>query len=234
MAWRNFHQSNISSRRTKVSRINEVYLIPNLPDTLIFTHAADGRFNIKIYLEQVIAACPNMEWTNLVWNSFTTPRVNAFMWRLYHNALSVDENVQAKAIILASKCVCCGLAHRETVLHLFFESDIAKEVWSHFATKIHKPTRLHSIPQLVMGWLYGVSHRSQLGYSTIAIIFYGLWEIWKERCRIKFEDVHPSIERALRAIYDHIYSVNLFTTRNGNHLTGKLISWRILGSRSRV
>lgn len=29
--------------------------------------------------------------------------------------------------------------------------------------------------------------RAQMGYTTLGIIFFGLWEIWKHRCRLKFD-----------------------------------------------
>lgn len=109
-------------------KIKEVCVSPTSPDKLIFTPSRDGRFNIKAYLGQIIASRPKLNWTNTVWNPFTTHRVNAFMWRLYQGGLPLDVNIQAKGIMLASKCICCVEAKRETLPHLFLESDLAKEV----------------------------------------------------------------------------------------------------------
>lgn len=84
-------------------KIKEVCVLPTSQDKLIFTPSRDGWFNIKAYLGQIIAVRPNQNWTNIVWNPLMTPRVNAFMWRLYQGAFPLDENIQAKGITLASK-----------------------------------------------------------------------------------------------------------------------------------
>lgn len=193
----------------QIYKIKEVCVRPSLPDKLIFTPSRDGRFNTKAYLSQVLAVRPYQTWTNTVWNPFTTARVNAFMWRLYQRALPVDDNIQAKGIILASKCTCCMEAKRETLTHLFLESDLAKEVWLHFSRKLSKPYHASSIDQLIRGWLAGVSRRSQLGYVTLAIMFYGLWEIWKERCSMTYDDTKRSRAQVIHAVYEHVYAMNL-------------------------
>lgn len=88
-------------------KIKEVCVLPTSQDKLIFTPSRDGWFNIKAYLGQIIVVRPNQNWTNIVWNQLMTPRVNAFMWRLYQGAFPLDENIQAKGITLASKWTCC-------------------------------------------------------------------------------------------------------------------------------
>lgn len=147
------------------------------------------------------------------------------MWRLYQRALPVDDNIQAKGVVLSSKCVCCGSPHQESMNHLLVESDLAHEVWGHFGAKLQKYYSYNTISQLVNGWLHGVSRRSQLGYSTIGIVFYGLWEIWKERCTAKYEDGKISTHRVFHAIYEHIYNLNMMHTpkrRPTNWETNKL------------
>lgn len=98
---------------------------------------------------------------------------------------------------------------RKTEQHLFLKSDLAKEVWLYFGCRLHKQFSSHSILHLITGWMHGVSRRSQLGYTTLAIIFYGLWEIWKDRCAIKYEGTRKSTHRILQVIYEHLYNVNL-------------------------
>lgn len=94
---------------------------------------------------------------NLTWRKLA--RVNAFMWRLdmelvhhspsecfnvpsFQQALPVDDIIQVKGVVLASKCVCCVSSHRETVNHLLIESEIAQEVWGHFGNKLQKTVQI--------------------------------------------------------------------------------------------
>lgn len=43
----------------------------------------------------------------------------------------------------------------------------------------------------------------------LAIVFYGLWEIWKERCSMKYENAKRSRPQIIHAIYEHVYKMNL-------------------------
>lgn len=193
----------------QIEKINKVWLDGNLPDTLIFTSSLDGKFRIRTYLNCILEKQPIQPWTITIWNKFTTPRVNAFMWRLVRKALPVDEKIQSKGIMLASKCAYCVAARVETIQHLFFESDLAKKVWRHFSAILHRQVPNQPVLQFLTCWLNGVSRRSQLGYSILAISFYGLWEIWKERCAIKYDCTRKSTQGLLHAIYEHIHNVNL-------------------------
>lgn len=103
-------------------------------------------------------------------------------------------------------------AKKETLPHLFLESELAKEVWQHFSLKLHKPFHYATVEQLLRGWLTGSSRRAQLGYVTLTIIFYGLWEIWKEQCSMKYEDIKRPWSQIIHAIYEHIYTRNLLHT----------------------
>lgn len=89
---------------------------------------------------------------------------------------------------------------------------MAKAVWSHFGAKIHISYRPVSLSQFIMRWLQMSSRRSQLGYSLIVILFYGLWQIWKARCSAKYEEIRWSSCKVKRAIYEHIYNMNLMHT----------------------
>lgn len=84
------------------------------------------------------------------------------------------------------------------------KSEIAHIVWDHFAQKIHKPNLMQSVVQLQKLWSHGVSRRSHLGMTIGAIIFYGMWEIWKTRCTLKFDDGRFDAHDLLRRIYNHI------------------------------
>lgn len=68
--------------------------------------------------------------------------------------------------------------------------------------------RAHSIDQLFKTWLRGVSRRSQLGRTVLAILVYGMWEIWKVRCRMKYEEAYFDGNQLLRRIYEHVYDIN--------------------------
>lgn len=162
--------------------------------------------------EKYIAATresnPEVVWDRVVWNKFTPFRINCFMWRLFQNALPVDANIQTKGIALASRCVCCANPKLETMDHLFINSDIAIQFRKAFAPKLHKCVTVNSVHHLLHSWLHGFSLRAQCGYTTLGIIFFGLWEIWKHRCRLKFEGESFDSSTVICANLHHIQERN--------------------------
>lgn len=139
-----------------------VVLEDNAQDELRCTLTPTGIFSVAEYVKSFRATRPKKEWTDTVWNKFTSFRVNAFSWRVRRGAIPVDKNIQKRG---TSKCVCCSNPRTETLEHLMINSDIARLLWDHFATKLHINLRAQSIDQMYRTWLYGVNRRSQLGMT---------------------------------------------------------------------
>lgn len=87
-------------------------------------------------------------------------------------------------------------------------SDVARAIWDHFALILQKPQRVHSIAHMYRVWLQGGKRRSQMGMTTLALILYGMWEIWKIWCKMKFEDEKFDAHKLLRRIYHHLNDIN--------------------------
>lgn len=119
----------------------------------------------------------------------------------------MDSNIQKRGIPLVSRCVCCNTSKVETLDHLMVKSDITRTLWDQFATKLNKANQVRSIAHLREVWLHEVNRRSQVGLITIAIVFYGIWEIWKIRCRMKFEEERVDLNQLMRRMYNHIHDI---------------------------
>lgn len=159
------------------SRANLVVIDDQAPDELRCTLNAFGKFRVSEYVEKYRVKQLTKEWTGMVWNKFVTYHVQAFVWKVYRGAISVDRNIQRRGIPLTSRHVCCYNPHIETLDHLMVKSDIPHSIWDHFAHKLHKSSHVQSIAHLHKLWLHGVSRRTQMGMTIVAIFFYGMWEI---------------------------------------------------------
>lgn len=121
----------------------------------------------------------------------------------------MDERLQSRGVSLVSKCCCCVTSERETLNHLFIQSDLAKEVWGHLMSYTHVVFTGSTIQNLIYTWLASSSRRSQVGITIIGFIFYGFREIWKERCRIRFEDGTRNSRQLIHKICAQLYVMNL-------------------------
>lgn len=177
----------------------------NTQDEMRCTLNAAGTFRVADYVEEFRDKHHKQAWSDIVWNKTTSFRVNAFVWRVYRGAIAVDNNIQRRGVPFTSRCVCCQNPTIETLDHLLVKSDMAHSVWDHFAQKLHKPSRMRSIAQLHKSWLDGVSRRTQLGMTIMATLFYGMWEIWKTRCTLKYDEGRFEAQALLRRVYNHVY-----------------------------
>lgn len=196
----------------QLERIGLIELEPEEDDIMIFEPSPIGKFSVAQYIGTSSDARNVVSWYSRVRNKYTSYRVNAFMWRVFQNALPVDYNLQRKGIVLASKCVCCSSPAQETLQHLFVDSDLATTVRHYFAAKVHKQAMVHSLQHLFTSWMNGISMRSQMGYTTLGILFYGLWEIWKHRCKLKFEGGAMDPRVVIHATTRHLHDMNIICT----------------------
>lgn len=86
----------------QIERIDLIELDDEMDDRLIFAAFGNGKFSLAEYLAVFEVEATEVIWVRLVWNKFASYRTNAFMWRVFNNALPVDINIQRKKITLAS------------------------------------------------------------------------------------------------------------------------------------
>lgn len=178
-------------------------------DKLMCTLTPSGTFSVPEYVKEFRISGGKKIWSDWVWNTFTSFRTNAFMWKVFRGAIPVDTNIQSRGVPLVSMCICCSHPTAESLEHLLLHSDMARIVWEHFAIKLQKSIHFRSIDHLCRLWLYGSHRRSQLGRSILAIIFFGLWETWKTRCRMKYDEESFNANLLLRRVYTQVYDLNI-------------------------
>lgn len=92
---------------------------------MVFEHTLTGKFSVAKYIVASREGGHEVLWARLVWNRFTPYRVNAFMWRVFRNALAVDSKIKRRGIIFGPKCVCCSSPSQESLQHLLIHSELA-------------------------------------------------------------------------------------------------------------
>ncbi|KAL3655749.1 hypothetical protein CASFOL_000145 [Castilleja foliolosa] len=195
----------------QLNKAKKIVLEENQDDTLVYNSSPSGNFSVKSYIHDNMITRSHPYWANLIWNRTIPARLGAFMWKIMNRAIAVDERIGRKGIHGPFKCNCCKTGNLETINHLFFLSDFAKQIWHHFGGIFGITSVAHSLPQLFHIWTKNISLRSQLGYTTLGTMMYSLWGIWKERCRARFEDIDMNIQRVIKFINSNIQDINLIT-----------------------
>lgn len=136
--------------------ITLVELNPNEKDNLILSIYATGSFSIAKYLAVNRVGFSKVVWNRYVWNCFTPYRANTFNWRVFQNALPVDQNVQHKGIRWRP-CVFAVLPPKSKLVSIYSYTRIWLEVSAHFLRKVNKKVHVHSIEHFIASWMHGVS-----------------------------------------------------------------------------
>lgn len=181
-------------------------------DQLILNHSNNGVFTVKAYIELITTHHSHVVWKNLVWNPNVPFRINAFIWRVVNNAISCDANIKVRGLPLVSKCACCDHSNEETISHLLLQSECAIQVWKDFAQIFGKPFQYQSMTQLFNVWMNGWSLRSQAGKCALQVMCYIVWEIWKSRCKARFENIQMNTRHIIALVIKQVHAIQITQT----------------------
>lgn len=127
-----------------------------------------------------------VHWERL-WSNWLPTKISIHLWKILHNSLPVDSNIQRIGVNLCSACSCCQVTQRESMNHLFLHSDLASNIWSHFSSA-GLPLEGNSITAFIYNAANSAQPKSAYGLLTLAVIGYGCWNIWRARNSMRYEE----------------------------------------------
>lgn len=129
-------------------------------------------------------------WRDL-WKTKTTPKIKHFMWRALSGALAVKQGLRSRGIVLDTTCPQCGTA-AETICHVLFHCETAKEVWA--LSQIPLPPGGFALNSVWLNFyhLLSVCKKSPLDSAAVLSFPWILWQLWKARNTLIFEQTQLS------------------------------------------
>lgn len=97
----------------------------------IWKPAFGGVFSIKTAWNLIRHRGTNVNLLESCWGSRAPTTISLFWWKLMKNWLPVDEVLQSRSIVLASKCYCCN--HKESISHVMLFNKEIENVWKWFS-----------------------------------------------------------------------------------------------------
>ncbi|PRQ22557.1 putative ribonuclease H-like domain, reverse transcriptase zinc-binding domain-containing protein [Rosa chinensis] len=121
-------------------------------------------------------------------------------WRLFHNRIPTDEQLQKRGIPTVSVCQLCSFRFVEDSTHLFVSCSFAQHVWQWLACCFGCSLPSHGTIVDLWNTIKGKTFSPQLKNLWIAGCLYALMAIWKERNKLRFDNKIPSLLRVFRSI----------------------------------
>lgn len=166
------------------------------PDKLMWLLSESGEYTTKTgYAATIpkhtdITLIPqeilDFNWRKSVWNLHTAPKIKLFIWKLFHRALPVGEQLRARQIKVDGKCKLCGLP--ETIDHLFLHCSFAKRVWA--LVPVWPSIEFAGTAELRSEWICMLTRQAlpPTGIATGSLAPWILWQLWKARNSLVFND----------------------------------------------
>ncbi|XP_019450595.1 PREDICTED: uncharacterized protein LOC109352869 [Lupinus angustifolius] len=118
----------ISNLFPEVSRRIASTGISSNMDKLIWLNSENGILDLRNAYIKVDSNPPGPSWCKLIWANFIPPSQYFLVWRLFHNKVPSDDNLQQKGCSLASMCSLCR-SSIESFEHLFLSCPFATYHW---------------------------------------------------------------------------------------------------------
>lgn len=160
---------------------------------------------------------PQRDWSGIIWNKhiifIIKLRLFSGGWsrELFRWILALNKGVWWR---LLSASVVGILRKKELIIFFFIQIFIAGNIWKHYGDIFRILNNHQSICALIKGWTHDFSRQSQLGIISLAVVAYGCYGIWKERCRSIFEDVQMNASTIITYIQQSIKTVNIGLQNN--------------------
>ena len=177
--------------------------VGNIADKDIWAYSPHGSYTVKSgymvatkekekqALQTSLANQGLLELKRAIWNVPTIPKIRSFMWRAASGALAVSERLNTCGMHLDTLCKLCKNGV-ESIKHVLFECEIAKEMWS--LAGFHQGPLTYDTS--LIGWL--LSYLKLMSVESLPVsqrraIPWVLWTIWKNRNKVLYADSQDSL-----------------------------------------
>ena len=134
---------------------------------------------------------------NRLWSLPIPFKIIVFLWKICTNCLSVRSLLHRQISKVASYCpLCC--TEKENLEHLFFLCPFARVIWFGFDLSIRtNELALHKAKDWIQEWLLKHELTHSNAFQFYEQFFYILWNIWKHRNIVIFQDQVPNSQGVL-------------------------------------
>lgn len=124
----------------------------------------------------------------IVWGSKVPQKIKMFMWRVCLNILPVRENLRKKKVVPNAICPICQ-KEQETIEHALLLCSWTRPVW--FGSQVQctpDPRNVTSIVNWLEDSILRLQNNPDFFQFGLTVVFTTLWQIWKSRNAVVFEN----------------------------------------------
>lgn len=189
-------------------------------DELCWMLSKDGKFDSKSAWKSIRESNQRNIIFKPLKNNMIRTNVRCVGTKLFNNCLPTDQKLKTKGISVISRCHC--LRDIEYNNHLFWDCQIAQQIWKHFGNLF--AIRYEGVATYKGSFLRWVNSSINTGKnhirSTTPMII--LWEIWTARNEARFKSGRFHHGKIIGKIIHHIWTITLAWSWKRNQWKGDL------------
>ncbi|CAN1331689.1 Putative ribonuclease H protein At1g65750 [Linum perenne] len=196
------------------------------PASVVWPLESSGRFSVgslrRLMVSERYAPIHDFPY-EVIWEKAVPPKIQCFMWMVWHGKIASIDNLQRRGMVLANWCVLCE-RDAESIDHLFVHCPFALTVWSGLSSKLslYGP-RNDKVRGLIGAWK-GMNCISTFAVASRVILHGVLWYIWLERNDRIFTDTRKD-ERSV--IGKALWNFGKWLYATGSFSSADLDSWNM-------
>ncbi|XP_058783068.1 uncharacterized protein LOC131657720 [Vicia villosa] len=130
--------NNIQVAIPSLLGIVSAYSVPavEVQDLFAWKNSISGILTLKEAYNLVTQPSSNSTWKSFPWDKDSPPSHSMTVWRLMHNKIPTDDNLQTRGFLFPSLCTLCSTCS-ETSNHFFFDCKYANNIWNWFSSIIN-------------------------------------------------------------------------------------------------
>ncbi|XP_071718424.1 uncharacterized protein [Rutidosis leptorrhynchoides] len=148
-------------------------------DAWVFNLSQQGTFSVSLLrkiIDQNVTGNPATYWCKYI-----PPKVNFFLWRARLNRLPDKCSLLVRDVKIDNVlCPSCS-THAEDFTHIFFECNIASQVWTYIATWTQVDIPICNTFEDLLKWIPTTHKNLKAATSMEVICFATMWNIWRFR-----------------------------------------------------
>ncbi|XP_058749874.1 uncharacterized protein LOC131622872 [Vicia villosa] len=185
----------------------------DVPDALVWKKSTNGMLSIKEAYKEIIKPCPSAVWSNFPWDIDSPPSHSMLVWRLMHNKVPTDDNLQLRGFSFPSVCSLC-LSSTESSKHLFFDCSYVRHIWNWLDSIMLLSFSINGIEDCKRALHHSWS--AQVKAVVNACIVGIIYNIWNARNMARFDDVHTHWKTVISQLAGMIKVIGNNTKRCSN------------------
>ena len=171
-----------------------------IPDSAYWMLEDKGHFTITSAWEVIRKKKEPDIINNSIWHKNVPFKISFFIWRALRNKLPTNDSL-ARFGKEEEDCYCCYRKGKDNINHILVTGNFAKYIWKIHTQRVGLVTSRTNIRSLLMQWrsLQACNEVQKLLFIILPNII--CWNLWKNRCSVKYGNKQSSILRVELAIF---------------------------------